>query len=81
MWTRRIVQRVEVRCPLLVDALREPQNVVSRRSTITNRKCQMQAYLNLKLRSMNDKCRRNERLQSEKKRARVAAAALEKTPG
>lgn len=26
------------------------------RSTITNRKCQMQAYLNLKLRSMNDKC-------------------------
>lgn len=39
-----------------MDALQELQDVVSRRSTITNRKCQMQAYLNFKLRSMNDKC-------------------------
>lgn len=50
------MQRVEVGCPLFMDALQEPQDAVSRRSTITNRKCQMQAYLNLKLRSMNDKC-------------------------
>jgi hypothetical protein len=53
---------------------------VSRRSTITNRKCQMQAYLNLKSQSMNDKCRRNERLQSERNRAWIAAAAHE-NPG
>jgi hypothetical protein len=56
VWAKTHEQQVEVRCPLFMDALQGPQDVVSRLSTITNRKCQMQAYLSFKSQSMNDKC-------------------------